>query len=49
MTRKFLTLAVLSSGFVMALGLNCLPNIGTSFAGLFGNLGLGNLTGLLGG
>lgn len=35
---KRVALLVLSSGCVMALGLNCLPNIGTSLSGLFGNL-----------
>lgn len=39
MKRKITALFVLSSGFLMALGLNCLPNIGASLinplAGLF--------------
>jgi len=48
MTRKFTALALLSTGFTMALGLNCLPNLGTSFQGILDNLGLGNLTGIFG-
>lgn len=48
MTRKFAALALLSTGFTMALGLNCLPNIGTSFSGILNTLGLGNLLTTLG-
>lgn len=43
MARKFAMLALLSGGFTMALGLNCLPNIGTSFSGILNGLGLGNI------
>ncbi|GMU80499.1 MAG: hypothetical protein IT450_19215 [Phycisphaerales bacterium] len=45
MVRKFATLALMTSGFTMALGLNCLPNIGTSFQGILDNFGLGDLFG----
>lgn len=46
--NKLMSLAILASGFTMALGLNCLPNIGrvTSIGGilngLFGGLFGGN-------
>lgn len=38
--NKLAALAVLASGFTMALGLNCLPNIGrlTSISGIFNGL-----------
>ena len=39
MTKKFFTLALVSGSFLTALGLNCIPNLGTAF----------NLGGLLGG
>lgn len=48
MIRKFAALALLSTGFTMALGLNCLPNIGTSFQGILDNFGLGNLNNIFG-
>jgi len=47
MKTKITALLILS-GSVMALGLNCIPNVGISFSGILGNLGLGSLTGLLG-
>jgi len=37
MIKRF-ALLVLSSGCVFALGLNCLPNLGTSLSGLFSGL-----------
>lgn len=39
MSKKLWALMVLSSGFVMALGLNCIPNIGNSFLNLTGTGG----------
>lgn len=47
MVRKYIALVV-SSGFVMALGLNCLPNIGFSGTQILNQFGLGSVTGLLG-
>lgn len=44
MARKFAALALLTSGFTMALGLNCLPNIGIGL-NIFDSLGLGNIFG----
>lgn len=35
---KLALLVVLSSGCCMALGLNCIPNVGTLFAGLTAGL-----------
>lgn len=47
MTRKFWAFAALSSGFTMALGLDCIPNIAnTSFGTIDGILSL--FTGALG-
>lgn len=30
--RKMLAIAILSGGYMMALGLNCIPNIGSTFS-----------------
>jgi len=36
--RKFAALVLLSGSFVMALGLNCIPNVGSLFSGITGQL-----------
>lgn len=41
MKGKFLALAVLSGGFMMALGCSYIPNLGSSFSNILGGLGLG--------
>lgn len=40
MNKKFATLVLLASGFVMNLGLSCIPNVGGTFSltRLFGGL-----------
>lgn len=35
---KLFTLMMLSGGFVMALGINCLPNVGNVFGGLLNGI-----------
>lgn len=45
MIRKYVVLTI-SSGFLMALGLNCLPNIGFSGSQLLTTFGLGGILGL---
>lgn len=43
--RKLAALVVMTSGFLMALGVSCIPNLGSALQ----IPGLGNLTNLLGG
>lgn len=43
---KIAALLLMSGGFTMALGLNCIPNIGFSFSSILNQFGLGGLLGV---